>query len=185
MTSRIFILDRSGSMETIRDDTIGGYNAFVDSQKQFGGTMTLIQFDHECIETYVDKPIAQVEPLTKETFTPRGSTALHDAIGHVLKKFKTPSTCIILTDGHENASRTFSKAHVKDLIEGASSKGWSFLYLGANQDAFEVGGSMGIRSDCTVAFDTRKTPDLFRALSSTMSSRESATISSAPAETGL
>jgi Mg-chelatase subunit ChlD len=169
MTSRIFILDRSGSMESCRADTIGGYNAFIDSQKQFGGTMTLILFDHEYSEVYVNKPIADVEPLTSETFVPRGSTALLDAIGQTMKKFTEPATCIILTDGQENSSHVYTRAHVKDLIEHATSKGWTFTYLGANQDAFEVGASMGIQAGNTMNFDTRDTPELFRALSATMS----------------
>ena len=169
--ARIFILDRSGSMETIRDDTIGGYNAFIESQKQFGGTMTLILFDHEYNEMYSQKPIGDVEPLTTETFVPRGSTALLDAIGKTLKRFTEPSTCIILTDGHENSSTEYTKAHIKDLVEHATKAGWDFTYLGANQDAFQVANDMGIRSDCTVNFDARKTPEVFRTLSQTMSSR--------------
>lgn len=172
--ARIFILDRSGSMETIREDTIGGYNAFVDSQRQFGGTMTLILFDHEYTEVYTQKPIGDVEPLTSETFVPRGSTALLDAIGKTLKRFTEPSTCIILTDGHENSSTEYTNAHIKDLIIHATAAGWDFMYLGANQDAFKVGSEMGIRSDCTVNFDARKTPEVFQALSQTMSSRATA-----------
>jgi Mg-chelatase subunit ChlD len=172
MTSRIFILDRSGSMENCRADTIGGYNAFIDSQKQFGGTMTLILFDHEYLEVYVNKPIAEVEPLTIETFMPRGSTALLDAIGQTLKKFTEPATCIILTDGQENSSHEYSKAHIKDLIEHATAKGWTFMYLGANQDAFEVGSSIGIKAADTKNWDVSRTPDLFRALSETLSTRE-------------
>ncbi|NBX48957.1 VWA domain-containing protein, partial [bacterium] len=70
-TRRIFLLDRSGSMETIVDDTIGGYNSFIKSQKDLGGTMSLYLFDHELTEVYKDTPIADVQPLDHTTYNPR------------------------------------------------------------------------------------------------------------------
>ncbi len=170
-TTRIFILDRSGSMETCRDDTIGGYNAFVNSQKEFGGTMSLIQFDHEYQVVYRDQNIDEVAPLTAEVFQPRGSTALLDAIGNTLKDFTGPATCIILTDGHENASSKYTRAHIKDLIEQRQKDGWTFVYLGANQDAFAEAGGLGITAENTMNYDSRRTPDAFRVLSQAMSSQ--------------
>lgn len=171
---RIFILDRSGSMETCRDDTIGGFNAFVREQKAFGGTLTLIQFDHEYLVSYANKPITEVEPLSHETFVPRGSTALLDAIGKTIKanKLNVP-TVVILTDGHENSSHEYSKAHIKDLIEQKTKDGWTFVYLGANQDAFAEAGSIGIAPAATMNYDTRRTSDAFRALSAALSSQAS------------
>ena len=170
---RIFILDRSGSMETCRDDTIGGFNAFVDSQKQFGGTITLIQFDHEYNLVYANKPIADVEPMTRQTFVPRGSTALLDAIGRAIKECKTQTipTVIILTDGYENASHTYTKAHIKDLITERQKEKWDFVYLGANQDAFAEAGSLGIAPCATLNYDGNKTPEVFRTLSAAASAR--------------
>lgn len=171
---RIFILDRSGSMESCRDDTIGGFNSFVNSQKAFGGTMTLIQFDHEYLESYRDKPIDEVVPLTTTTFEPRGSTALLDAIGKTIKNTKTDKpTVIILTDGQENSSHRYTKSHIKDLIEQKTKDGWTFMYLGANQDAFAEAGSMGIAPAMTMNYDVRKTPELFEALSQVVSSQAS------------
>ena len=79
--NRIFLLDRSGSMESCWDDTIGGYNSFLTSQKPLGGTMSLIFFDHEYEKVYENKPIEEVENLTVDIYKPRGSTALLDAIG--------------------------------------------------------------------------------------------------------
>ena len=76
MASRVFLLDRSGSMDSCRSDTIGGYNSFVNSQKTLGGTMSLYLFDHELATVYENVPIENVEPLTLETFVPRGSTAI-------------------------------------------------------------------------------------------------------------
>lgn len=168
---RVFILDRSGSMEICRDDTIGGYNAFVSDQKQFGGTMTLVQFDHEYEMIYKQKNIDDVKPLTRRDFSPRGSTALLDAIGTTIKKWTGSGmpTVIILTDGAENASQTYTKAHIKDLIEQKTKDGWIFVYLGANQDAFAEASSIGIMPACTMNYDVNHTPEAFRDLSAAVS----------------
>jgi Mg-chelatase subunit ChlD len=171
---RVFILDRSGSMESCRDDTIGGFNSFLRDQQTLGGTLSLIQFDHEYQVTYASKPIGDVEPLTSETFQPRGSTALLDAIGRTIKEATaaTPSV-VILTDGQENASREYTKAHIKDLIEQKTKDGWTFAYLGANQDAFAEADSLGIAPGCTMNYDVRNTPVAFRVLSAAMSAQAS------------
>ena len=170
--SLIFLLDRSGSMESCCDDTIGGFNSFVKDQAVIGGKLTLIQFDHEILTTYTDVELKDVVPLTTETFKPRGSTALLDAIGATIKSPKcTHPVVIILTDGQENSSTKFTKAHIKDLIEQKTKDGWTFMYLGANQDAFAEAGSMGIAPACTMNYDANKTPDVFRALSATVSQR--------------
>jgi len=177
MADRIFLLDRSGSMETCWDDTIGGYNALVKEQAEFGGTMTLVQFDHEYNKTYDRVPIGDVVPLTRETYKPRGSTALLDAVGKTIKNWASagPPVVIILTDGQENASHTFTKAHIKDRIETKIKEGWTFMYLGANQDAFAEAGSLGIAPGCTVNYDVTRTPDAFRNLSATLSQQASCT----------
>jgi Mg-chelatase subunit ChlD len=170
--SLIFLLDRSGSMELCRDDTIGGFNSFVKDQAVIGGKLTLIQFDHEIQTTYTNVELKDIVPLTIETFQPRGSTALLDAIGETIKSPKcTHPVVIILTDGQENSSTKFTKAHIKDLIEQKTKDGWTFMYLGANQDAFAEAGAMGIGPACTMNYDANKTPEAFRALSQTVSQR--------------
>jgi uncharacterized protein YegL len=168
--NRIFLLDRSGSMESCWTDTIGGYNSFVASQKSLGGTMSLILFDHEYETVYQNKPISDVENLTMETYQPRGSTALLDAMGRCIKESNVNNpTVIILTDGLENASRTYTNAHIKDLVDQKTKEGWTFVYLGANQDAFAEGGKLGIDPRCTANFDVTKTPQLFATLSAAVS----------------
>ena len=168
--SLIFLLDRSGSMQSCWDDTIGGFNAFVNDQGTFGGKLTLIQFDHEILKSYQDVELTDVEPLTRETFKPRGSTALLDAIGTTIKEWNGPTpTLIILTDGNENSSKKFTKAHVKDLIEQKQREGWTIMYLGANQDAFAEAGAIGIAPATTMNYDIRRTPDAFRSLSTACS----------------
>jgi hypothetical protein len=172
---RVFLLDRSGSMESCWDDTIGGFNAFLVEQKATGGTLTLIQFDHEYQMTYERVKIDEVKGLTRETYKPRGSTALLDAIGRLIKDWKGTSnpSVVILTDGQENASHSFTKAHIKDLIEAKTKEGWTFAYLGANQDAFAEAGSIGIAAGCTMNYDANRTPDAMRVLSAAMSCQAS------------
>ena len=169
----IFLLDRSGSMESCWDDTIGGFNSFVTDQMNLGGKLTLVQFDHEYYVAYENIELKNVKPLTRETFKPRGSTALLDAIGKAIKA-NTDSqnvTLIVLTDGHENASREYTKSHIKDLIEQKTKDGWTVMYLGANQDAFSEARSMGIGAANTMNYDTNSTPEMFARLSQTVSSQ--------------
>jgi hypothetical protein len=170
-TDRIFILDRSGSMDDCRDDTIGGFNAFIESQKPFGGMLTLVLFDHEYEVVYKDKPIAEVEKMTRESYVPRGNTALLDAMGKTIKSVEDflPRTVVILTDGYENGSHKYTKAHIKDLVEAKTKEGWTFVYLGANQDAFTEAGALGISQNCTMNYDVRKTPQAFRRLNAALS----------------
>ena len=162
---RVFLLDRSGSMETCRQDTIDGFNAFIESQKQFGGTMTLCLFDDKFETVYDKTPIDEVPVLTEETFVPRGGTALHDAMGQVLKmNLSDDAMVIILTDGEENSSRTYTSAHVKDLV---NLKSWKFVYLGANQDAVLAATNLGIKT--SLEYDPARTPEVFRGLSQAVS----------------
>ena len=171
----IFLLDRSGSMETCRTDTIGGFNAFVADQKTLGGKLTLVQFDHEINNVFENVPLGEVNPLTSDTFQPRGSTALMDAIGRTIKTHwsKKGVVFIIQTDGEENSSHAYTKAHIKDLIEQKTKDGWTFMYLGANQDAFAEAGSMGIAPAATLHYDVTRTPEAFRQLSATVSQQAS------------
>lgn len=159
-------------MESCWDDTIGGFNSFLNDQKALGGSLTLIQFDHEYTETASAK-IEDIKPLTRETYKPRGSTALLDAIGQAIKSATGTPSVVILTDGHENASTKFTRAHIHDLIEQKTKDGWTFAYLGANQDAFAEAGSIGISAKCTMNYDSRRTPEAFTRLSAAMSQQAS------------
>jgi hypothetical protein len=162
---RVFLLDRSGSMESCRNDTIDGFNTFIDSQKQFGGTMTLCLFDDQFETVYEKTPIEDVPVLTEDTFVPRGGTALLDAMGQVLKMQLSDDTMvIILTDGDENSSVTYTSAHINDLV---NLKPWKFVYLGANQDAVLAATNLGIKT--SLGYDVNRTPELFRTLSETVS----------------
>jgi hypothetical protein len=159
-------------METCRDDVLGGFNAFVKDQDQ-NTHLTLIQFDHEYNIIYENLKMSEVPPLTRETYKPRGSTALLDAIGSTLKKSSEPGIIVIFTDGLENASKIHTKAHIKDLVEQKTKDGWSFVYMGANQDSFAEAGSIGIRPEHTMNYDVTRTPEALHRLSQTVSSLES------------
>ncbi|NBX50168.1 VWA domain-containing protein [bacterium] len=161
---RVFLLDRSGSMEDCRQDTIDGMNAFLESQRELGGTMTLCLFDHEFETVYEKVSIAEAPCLTMDTFVPRGGTALLDAMGQVLKmNLSDDAMVIVLTDGEENSSTNYTAAHIKDLVE---MKPWKFVYLGANQDAVLNAQRIGIHT--SVGYDPARTPELFRAVSETV-----------------
>lgn len=158
-TDITIILDRSGSMASIADDTIGGFNSFIEDQRKepSPATVSLIQFDDKYEPNYEGVPLSDVAPLTRETFVPRGLTALNDAVGRTviatgerlaaMPESERPDkvVCVIITDGQENRSVEYSAARVKALIEEQTAKyGWLFVYLGANVNAFAESAKLGI-----------------------------------------
>lgn len=162
MATRIFLLDRSGSMESVLDDTIGGFNSFVREQVPYGGTLTLYTFSDRCKCEYRDTPIDQVPFLTRETYVPSGNTALYDSMGTILKDYQgKEGSFVILTDGQENSSRTYTKQHVKDLIELSK---LDVMYVGVDIDSAT---EMGIHN--TVSYDSARTPQLFKLVSQSVS----------------
>ncbi len=164
LTHLYFLLDRSGSMQSIKTDTEGGFAAFVEEQRTTTGEcrVTLAQFDDRYEVVLSDVPVADVGPLVLQ---PRGSTALLDAIGRLvtdagasleaLPEAKRPGTVVvaIMTDGLENASREWTHPAIKALVEQQTNAyGWQFLYMGADQDAVEVGHSLGVHADHAVTY---------------------------------
>lgn len=160
----VAILDRSGSMGTIRDDSIGAFNTFVEEQQKEAGeaNITIVLFDDQ-YEILQDRAkLSDAVKFTTDNFVPRGWTALHDAIGLTINKFKKlrdsgevdGAIFSILTDGFENYSKEFNAESIKKLIETAENEyGWSFVYLGANQDAFSVGTTMGFAAAACATYD--------------------------------
>jgi uncharacterized protein YegL len=161
------VLDRSGSMEAVADDTIGGFNRFLLDQKQApgDGVLTLVQFDTMYEFVHQAKPLAEVPPLDRKTFVPRGSTALLDAIGRTINETvarlektdesQLPGTVIfvILTDGQENSSREFSRDMVfKQIKEQQEKRKWQFVFLGANQDAIAEAGMLGVPAGSSLTY---------------------------------
>lgn len=164
---RVFILDKSGSMDSIASDTIGGYNSFVESQKSLGGTMSLYVFSDNVSVVYKDVEIENVTPLSRSEYNPCGSTALLDAIGITLdtSHVDDKTTVIILTDGEENASRKYNLTQIKTMIDTHTQAGVTFMYLGANQDAFSEATKLGIRNENAATFDSADPKSAFRAAS--------------------
>jgi len=152
------IIDRSGSMSSIKNDVIGGINSFYAEQKKVEGeaTVTFVQFDNVIETVFKNVDLKEVKDLTASTFVPRGMTALYDAIGMTISavdsETKNPQIICILTDGEENGSKEYTKEHVKTLIELVKTRGWQVMFLGANIDAMKVGSGLGISSDNTVNY---------------------------------
>lgn len=180
LTHLYFLLDRSGSMESIRTDIVGGFDAFIAEQRRQPGEcrVSLAQFDDEYTEVYADRPIGEVPSLVLQ---PRGMTAMLDAIGRLilttgdrlaaLPEEHRPGTVIvgIMTDGLENASREFSRPQVREMIQRQTSQyDWTFLYMGANQDAVEVGSGLGIDPGLAVTYAPAQAADAMAATSANM-----------------
>ncbi len=166
VTELVFILDRSGSMGSMTKEAIGGFNAFLEEQKKLPGEakLTLVLFDHEYSVICSGKNIKEVEPLTEETYVPRGTTALLDAVGRTLDdvgkrvnsvshdcaacgagKKSTKVMVAILTDGLENASKDYKKTRINEMIaHHKKDHDWHCMFLAANQDAFSEGSSLGV-----------------------------------------
>lgn len=182
LTHIYLLLDRSGSMQSIKADTEGGFAAFVEEQRRTPGAcrVTLAQFDNHYEVVYADRPIADVPALDLQ---PRGSTALLDAMGRLiteagaqlaaLTEADRPGTVIvaIMTDGHENASREWTHPAIKALVEQQTGQwGWQFLYMGADQDAIEVGRNIGVAPANSVTYGRGKSRDVFANISDKVSS---------------
>lgn len=164
------ILDRTGSMENIQDDVIGGFNQFLASQQQETNraTLTLVQFDsqdpYEVIHQFA--PIDQVVALSRETYVPRASTPLLDAIGRgiidlahrlaTMPAGEKPDQVVfvIITDGQENSSREFTKAQVMKLLaEKQEQDKWQFVFLSADLTALNDAMDYGFQAPAAMSFD--------------------------------
>ena len=162
ITEIVFILDRSGSMSGFEADTIGGFNATIEKQKEQDGKVyvSTVLFDNtsEVIHDRVD--INEIKRMTRRDYQVRGCTALLDAIGgaihHIgnIHKYARPEDVpehtifIITTDGMENASHRYSSDKVKEMIKRQTEKyGWEFIFLAANIDAVETAENIGIRKE--------------------------------------
>lgn len=176
LTQLVFLLDRSGSMQSIKSDVIGGFSAFVEEQRVAEGdcVVTLAQFDGLYEVVYHKIPITSVPALTLE---PRGRTALLDSMGklitdtaaeiNMLAEDDKPGTVVvaIMTDGLENASTEWHRRDIKSLVEQQTAAGWEFMYMGADQDAVEVGRGMGIKAEQAVTYAKGKSREAMIAAS--------------------
>jgi len=167
LTELIFILDRSGSMGGLEQDTIGGFNSLLERQKKVEGeaVITTVLFDDQYEVLHDRINIKDISAMTDESYYVRGSTALLDAIGKTINKIKNVQKqtsdseraenvmVVITTDGMENASREYGSEKIKKMIEHQKNKyGWEFMFLGANIDAVSTAEQFGIDKDKAVNY---------------------------------
>ena len=165
----VFLLDRSGSMRGIEQDTIGGYNSYIESQKNNNVKVTTVLFDDKYEMVTNREDIKNIKELTNETYYVRGCTAFLDAIGKTINYMDSQKSkkvmFIITTDGLENASKEYNRSQIKELIEGLSN--WEFMYIGADIDSYSEGSSIGIKRDNISSYkkDRKGVDTLFKAMS--------------------
>ena len=162
LTELVFILDRSGSMGGMENDTIGGFNSMLSKQQAEPGDcrITTVLFDNEYEVLHDRIDIKAVSAITTREYFVRGQTALLDAVGRTITKIGSVQKntaeeyragkvlFVITTDGLENASREFSYDKIKSMVEHQKSKyGWEFIFLGANIDAVDVANRFGVARD--------------------------------------
>lgn len=167
LTELVFILDRSGSMSGLERDTIGGFNAMIEKQKNQDGEciVSTVLFNNDSQVIHDRVPLDKIKPMTERDYYVSGGTALIDAIGGAIhhignvhkyaRKEDVPENTIfiITTDGYENASYRYSSDKVKRMIEHEKEKyGWEFLFIGANIDAVETAKRYGIDQDRAVNY---------------------------------
>lgn len=167
LTELVFILDRSGSMSGLEEDTIGGFNSMLEKQKKEDGKalVSTVLFDSRCEVIHDRVDIQKISPMTDKEYYVQGMTALLDAVGgaiaHISHIHKTlgennvpdHTLFVITTDGMENSSREYNTDTVKRMIEEQKEKfGWEFLFLGANIDAVKTAGNIGISADRAVNY---------------------------------
>lgn len=185
-THIVALLDRSASMTTIISEMRTGFNNFINEQKKLDGecTLTVVQFDNYYDKIFDFVPINEFTELNSKNYTPRGSTALIDSMysliedtGLKLSKMGEASRpenvlFIVITDGQENASKEHTNKELKEKIKHQEDKyNWQFTYLGANQDSFSEGFSLGFSNDAIMNYNTtsKGTSAMFNSLSSATS----------------
>ena len=155
----IFLIDRSGSMHGCEEDTIGGFNSFIENErkKEYHTKVTTILFDHEYKVLYERKPINEVAELTRKEYEVRGSTALLDAIGKAIQSFdrkiNNKVLFVITTDGLENSSSEYNNDEIKNLINNHN---WEFIFIGADIDSYSQSRDIGIDMAHTANFKKDK-----------------------------
>ena len=164
----VLVIDKSGSMHGLEKDTIGGFNSMIEKQKKLDVPVhvTTALFNSKTDTLYERKEIQRVQPMTEEDYAVGGTTALLDAVGNTILNVerapavKTKGTkviFVIITDGLENASTEFNKQKVRTMISDKQEKdGWEFIYLGANIDAAEEAGAIGVQKTNAVTYRNTK-----------------------------
>ena len=171
LTEIVAILDRSGSMEHLTNDTIGGFNSFLKQQKEIPGeaVLTTVLFNDSYMLLHDRLNIKDVKPVTNKDYVAQGSTALLDAMGktindiglklHNTAEEQRPCNVVffIITDGEENASVEYTKEKVREMVTlQQNTYSWNFIFLGANIDSFSAAGSIGVSQDYVADFEAEE-----------------------------
>lgn len=171
-----FVLDRSGSMQFGKEETIGAFNAFLKSQQDLGESRwTFFQFDSVSIDTLYENEVAsKVLPLNDKTYEPRGGTPLYDAVIKAIESANAVAnqhkdvTIVVQTDGMENAS-TANLKQVQELVKKAETDGYQFVFLGRDLDAWGVSQGLGINSGYAMSYTTGTSDVAYAAASAAVS----------------
>lgn len=181
LTELVFILDRSGSMNGLEKDTVGGFNSFIEKQKKQKGEclVSLVTFNSHSEVVYDRVLLNEIRKMKLDDFVPSGCTALIDAMGDSIKHIKNVhkyirkedipehTMFVIMTDGLENDSHKYTSDEVKKLVSKQKEEGWEFIFLAANIDAIETAKQYGIKEDRAVNYhsDVKGTATNFNVLS--------------------
>jgi Mg-chelatase subunit ChlD len=165
-----FVLDETGSMSSVHEQTVSGFNEYIQTLKDADNAddvrFTLLRFNSESMhEQYKGVKLSKIEGLSD--YRPRAVTPLYDAIGRTIKSLektlngkKRNALVVIQTDGQENDSKEYDREQIFKMIKEKTDKGWTFVFLGADQDAYEAGSRIGVLVSNTLSYagvDTRKT----------------------------
>lgn len=188
-----FILDRSGSMQTHQDQTISGFNEYLQQlqkDKLDEAVFSLTTFNTVVDPIILAEPVEKVDSLSTKTYVPEGSTALYDAVYRTIKKtdewLKDNSQghrvlCVIQTDGEENSSRNHNERDVADLIAEKTATGfWTFVFLGADQDAWIQAQKFGVPAGNTMSYASRDTARTFMKAAAATSNYRAGNASATP-----
>ena len=170
-----FLLDMTGSMGSVKDATISGFNEYIGSLKARGDDIrfTLTLFNSNAIKTlYKGATLSGVKPLDAKTYKPDNTTPLYDAVVQTVSATQKSLSgaeqdvlFVVMTDGEENASTQYNRQKVFDLIKKKEAEGWTFAFLGANQEPWQVGASIGVAmADSAMNYDPAQPAMAFRAL---------------------
>ncbi len=152
----LMIIDKSGSMYSLTDDTIGGFNSMIKKfqDQKINGRVTTVFFNDKVITIHDRQDLSTIKPISRNEYTAEGTTSLLDAMGISVSKLAacpdikdakdTQVVAVVITDGMENSSKEYKKAMVKQMVEDRQKDGWRFIFLGANIDAASEAESLGI-----------------------------------------
>lgn len=190
-TEIVFLIDKSGSMSRLTNDTIEGFNGFVESQKDdTKTTLTTVLFDTSWRVLHDGVDVYEVPPMTTKDYIAGGGTAMLDAIGETINRVQDrhdelgkekPDNVlfVITTDGEENSSRKFTKPQIEKMIKHQTNgHGWEFIFLGANMDAVKVAENIGISYDRAISYDwtAQGTSALYSTMAATACATKSYTL---------